>query len=215
MKEILAEAKTIHELLSNARYGIDYYQREYRWGTKQVQELLDDLAGEFLDDFDESHERTAVEKYGHYFLGSVIISHKNAQKFVVDGQQRLTTLTLLLIHLHHLIRDGADPEDAATVSGLIFSKKYGSLSFNLAVEERIASMEALFKDEPFDAEGQPESVRNIVARYNDIQEYFPEEAAIRWGLLIGAGVYCFWGRTAVFVRRAGPRTQTLGLTEGR
>lgn len=175
MKEILAEAKTIHELLSNARYGIDYYQREYRWGTKQVQELLDDLAGEFLDDFDEAHERTAVEKYGHYFLGSVIISHKNAQEFVVDGQQRLTTLTLLLIYLHHLIRDGAHSEDAATVSGLIFSKKYGSLSFNLAVEERTACMEALFKDEPFDAEGQPESVRNIVARYNDIQEYFPEE----------------------------------------
>ena len=109
MKEILAEAKTIHELLSNARYGIDYYQREYRWGAKQVHELLDDLAGEFLDDFHEAHERTAVEKYGHYFLGSVIISHKNAQKFVVDGQQRLTTLTLLLIHLHHLIRDGAHP----------------------------------------------------------------------------------------------------------
>ena len=29
--EILAESKTVHELLSNARYGIDYYQREYRW----------------------------------------------------------------------------------------------------------------------------------------------------------------------------------------
>lgn len=38
-------------------------------------------------------------------------------------------------------------------------------------------MEALFRDEPFDAEGQPESVRNIVARYNDIEEYFPEELA--------------------------------------
>ncbi len=177
MREIQAEAKTIHELLSNARYGIDYYQREYRWGTKQVQELLDDLAGQFLDDFDESHERTAVEKYGHYFLGSIIISHKNAQKFVVDGQQRLTTLTLLLIYLHNLMRDGKHSEDVAVISGLIFSKKYGSRSFNLAVEERTASMEALFKGEPFDAEGHPESVRNVVARYNDVQEYFPEEHA--------------------------------------
>lgn len=168
MKEILAESKTVHELLSNARYGIDYYQREYRWGAKQVQELLDDLAGEFLDDFDKTHERTAVEKYGHYFLDSIIISHKNAQKFVVDGQQRLTTLTLLLIYLHNLMRDGEHSEDAATVSGLIFSKKCGSLSFNLAVEERTACMEALFKGDPFDAEGQPESVRNIVARYGDL-----------------------------------------------
>lgn len=177
MKEILAEAKTIHELLSNARYGIDYYQREYRWGAKQVQELLDDLAGEFLDDFDKSHERAAVEKYGHYFLGSIIISHKNAQKFVVDGQQRLTTLTLLLIYLHNLMREDDHSEDASTISGLIFSKKYGSLSFNLAAEERTNCMEALFKGETFDAEDQPESVRNIVARYGDIQAYFPEELA--------------------------------------
>jgi len=36
-------------------------------------------------------------------------------------------------------------------------------------------MEALYKGEYFDAEGQPESVRNIVARYSDIQAYFPEE----------------------------------------
>ena len=50
MKEILGEAKTVHQLLSNARYGIDYYQREYRWGAKQVQELLEDLAEKFLDD---------------------------------------------------------------------------------------------------------------------------------------------------------------------
>jgi uncharacterized protein with ParB-like and HNH nuclease domain len=65
MKEILGEAKTVHELLSNARYGIDYYQREYRWGAKQVQELLEDLTEKFLDDFEDSHERTAVESYGH------------------------------------------------------------------------------------------------------------------------------------------------------
>ena len=68
MKEILAESKTVHELLSNARYGIDYYQREYRWGVKQVQELLDDLAGEFLDDFDKSHERAAVETDGRPYF---------------------------------------------------------------------------------------------------------------------------------------------------
>jgi uncharacterized protein with ParB-like and HNH nuclease domain len=175
MKEILGEAKTVHELLSNARYGIDYYQREYRWGAKQVQELIEDLTEKFLDDFDSSHERTAVEGYGHYFLGSIIISHKSTQKFVVDGQQRLTTLTLLLIYLHHLMQDGGHDEDAGTISALIFSKQFGRKSFNLAVDERTASMDALFNRKDFDDEGQPESVRNIVARYSNIVEYFPEE----------------------------------------
>ncbi|CAA9216634.1 MAG: hypothetical protein AVDCRST_MAG93-258 [uncultured Chloroflexia bacterium] len=175
MKEILGEAKTVGELLGNARYDVDYYQREYRWGTKQVQELLEDLAEKFLDDFDKSHEPEAVEGYGHYFLGSVVISRKEARDFIVDGQQRLTTLTLLLIYLHHRLRDEVNDEDAATVSNLIFSKKRGRKSFTLDFEERIAAMEALFKGEPLDTEGQPESVRNLVARYNDIEERFPEE----------------------------------------
>ena len=46
---------------------------------------------------------SAVADYGHYFLGSIIISDKHGQKFIIDGQQRLTTLTLLLIYLQHAI----------------------------------------------------------------------------------------------------------------
>ena len=43
--------------------------------------------------------------YGHYFLGSIIVSDKDGQKFIIDGQQRLTTLTLLLIYLQHQLED--------------------------------------------------------------------------------------------------------------
>ena len=44
MREILGDAKNIRALLGNAKYAIDYYQREYRWQTKHVTELIDDLA---------------------------------------------------------------------------------------------------------------------------------------------------------------------------
>lgn len=175
MKEILGEAKTVRELLGNARYDVDYYQREYRWGTKQVQELLEDLADKFLDDFDLSHEPVAVDGYGHYFLGSVVISRKETKNYIVDGQQRLTTLTLLLIYLYNELRESGNDEDAATVRALIFSKKHGRRAFNLDVEDRTPCMEALFKDESFDAEGHDESVRNLIARYEDIGELLPEE----------------------------------------
>ena len=102
MRKIDGEARTIRELLSGARYSIDYYQREYRWQIKQVAELMDDLISRFQEEYEPSHPREAVEGYGHYFLGSIIISHKNSQNYIIDGQQRLTTLTLLLIHLHNL-----------------------------------------------------------------------------------------------------------------
>src|SRR5437868_5845972 len=102
MKEIIGKARTVRELLDTKKYIIDYYQREYKWDTKHVVELINDLSSDFLDDYEEHHDRRAVEKYGHYFLGSVIISQTNAGSSIVDGQQRLTTLTLLLIYLNNL-----------------------------------------------------------------------------------------------------------------
>ena len=95
----------------------------------------------FLESYEEGHERSAVERYGHYFLGSIIISDKDGQKFIIDGQQRLTTLTLLLIHLHHQLNDD---EQKGQIAELIFSQKFGKRSFNLDVPERTACMEALF-----------------------------------------------------------------------
>src|SRR5215213_6509509 len=96
-REIRGVSKTVRELLSGMKYSIDYYQRDYKWTTKQVQELIEDLVGRFEEDYDESHERHEVANYGHYFLGSIVVSAKNGLKYVIDGQQRLTTLTLLLI----------------------------------------------------------------------------------------------------------------------
>jgi len=61
MKEIRGDAKNVRAMLGNAKYAIDYYQREYRWQMKHVAELIDDLANKFLESYDPPHERTAVE----------------------------------------------------------------------------------------------------------------------------------------------------------
>lgn len=172
MREINGDAKTINELLSKSKYSIDYYQREYKWGQKHVQELVDDLSQNFLDDYEVGHERTEVENYGHYFLGSIIISNKNGNKYIIDGQQRLTTLTLLLIYLENKQKDLLEK---VSVSDLIFSEKYGRKSFNLEIDERVPCMEALFNQQSLDSNGNPESVKNILARYSDIESNFPDE----------------------------------------
>lgn len=173
-KGIDGHARCVRELLHGAKYTIDFYQREYAWQERQVQELIEDLTGTFLRFFEPEHERQQVEEYGHYFLGSIVISHKRSKRFVVDGQQRLTTLSLLLIQLHHLQGERAD---RVHVKDLIFSEKYGERSFNLDVPERKACMEKLYAGEPFDAEDATESVQNIVGRFRDIAAFFPEEVA--------------------------------------
>ena len=86
MREISGEAKTLRQLLSSMRYSLDYYQREYKWQSKQVRELIEDLTEKFLEDYNKTDERKAVQNYGHYFLGSIILSLKSGQAFIIDGQ---------------------------------------------------------------------------------------------------------------------------------
>lgn len=171
-REIDGHGRTVRQLLTGRKYSIDYYQREYKWQTKQVTELIDDLANKFLESYEPEHERSAVAEYNHYFLGSIILSDKDGQKFIIDGQQRLTTLTLLLIYLRHQLQDD---ELLGQISELIFSAKYGKRSFNLDVEDRAPCMEALYVGEEYVDLEPPESIANILGRYSDIDEAFPDE----------------------------------------
>jgi hypothetical protein len=173
-REIDGKGRTVRELLAGRKYSIDYYQREYKWQQKQVTELIDDLAAKFLEGHEDGNERSAVADYAHYFLGSIIVSDKDGQKFIIDGQQRLTTLTLLLIFLHHKL---VDNEHKGQIADLIFSQKFGARSFNLYIPERAACMEALYKGEEFVDADAPESISNIMARFGDLEDLFPEELA--------------------------------------
>ena len=123
MSAINARTKSVRQLLSNVKYAIDFYQREYEWDHRNIEELLDDLETKFAATFDPNHERAKVQQYPHYFLGTIITVKEGNQNYIVDGQQRLTTLTLLLIFVHHLrtTHDGI-----AEVRPLIFSESYGA-----------------------------------------------------------------------------------------
>ncbi len=171
-REIDGKGRTVRELLANRKYSIDYYQREYKWQTKQLSELMADLSSKFIESYDPTHERDDISTYGHYFLGSIIISDKGAKKFIIDGQQRLTTLTLLLIYLRHQLEDD---DQRAQLADLIFSLSRGKRSFNLEVDERTPCMEALYAGEDYLLVDQQESVANILARYADLDDVYPDD----------------------------------------
>ena len=130
VKLIDGAPRTVRQVFTGRKYGLDYYQREYTWTESNVTELIDDLSTSFLGDYDRSDERARVASYRPYFLGPIVTSSVKGMSYLVDGQQRLTSLTLLLIHLDHL---SEGDEDAESLAPLVFSQKFGSKTFNLHV----------------------------------------------------------------------------------
>jgi hypothetical protein len=174
-RDIDGTGRKLGELFFNRRYAIDTYQREYKWQTKQLVELVDDLCGKFLQHYEAGQEREAVAKYGHYFLGSIILSQKKGESYIIDGQQRLTTLTLFLVYLHHRQQKIAE-DDRVDIGPLILSKKFGKKSYNIDVPERAPCLDKLYSGEPYHPTTKdPEAVRNMVARYKEIEENFPPD----------------------------------------
>ena len=104
MKKIEGSPKSLKQLLQNTKYSIHYYQREYMWQRKHIEELIDDLTSEFLDYYVPGDSRQKVQDYGAYFMGSIVLAGR--ENAIIDGQQRLTTVTLLLLAMGNLVKEG-------------------------------------------------------------------------------------------------------------
>jgi uncharacterized protein with ParB-like and HNH nuclease domain len=169
MSTITPHYRTIQQLLQSQSFSIDEYQREYKWEKKNVDELLDDLLEKFQNFYKPEHETKAVGAYEDYFLGSIIVSKRtDGKNYLIDGQQRVTSLTLLLIYLHHAAKEKQLPV-VTSIAPLIYSDNLGVPSFNLDIPERLPIIKALFEGEPFNPEGKDESVQTMHKRYVDIQ----------------------------------------------
>ena len=79
--------KTIAEIFSG-RYVIPLYQRNFAWRTDEIQQLLQDVY--------DAYKVYKLKKAGDYYIGSlVVIKRHNGDYEVIDGQQRLTVLSLI------------------------------------------------------------------------------------------------------------------------
>lgn len=96
MSKLIVDQKTIKDLFENKKtdFLIPDYQRPYAWQETECQTLWDDI---FSFAF-PNNDYTQFDSDGdEYFLGPIVTFKNNAGKMeVIDGQQRLTTLMLLL-----------------------------------------------------------------------------------------------------------------------
>ena len=105
--DITPEKQNLHQVFANKIYHIDFYQRQYKWTKEPVEKLLDDIFFRFNLEYEKYKDKKEeikkiIDKYLWYYLNTYVTNSVDGKLYIVDGQQRLTTLTLILICLYHL-----------------------------------------------------------------------------------------------------------------
>lgn len=174
--EIEAKDKSLGQILERQHFVIDEYQRAYCWKRKQIETLLDDLYYNFSDNLSDP-EKNDVKSFDSYYMGPIVVSKTKTSKSIVDGQQRLTTFTLLLIYLYHLCEELGVDCDIDILSRIRYKRGYV-----IDVPERQDIMNILLDghlDESFDLikthDNIDDSIPNIINAYQQISEDFPVE----------------------------------------
>lgn len=102
--EIQPDKQNLDQTFSTTVYFIDFYQRDYKWTEEPVKRLIDDVFYQFEDAYSkhsalEPNKENINARYPWYYLNTYVTNHVSGRVFVVDGQQRLTTLTLIMLKL--------------------------------------------------------------------------------------------------------------------
>lgn len=180
--KIEAKDKSLADMLFNKRYRIDVFQREYRWKRPQIEALISDVTGCFQKSYQNGDTIKDYNSYDNYYMGPVVLCEDEyGDLSIVDGQQRLTSFTLLLIYLHHKQRECQVSERLQkNLTNYIFVQKQGETTYTVNVESRNEVMDFLMDNpqgvssfQQFDEVG--ESVQNIISCYENINYLFPVE----------------------------------------
>ena len=150
MSKLNVDQKTIKDLFQNKKvdFLIPDYQRPYAWGENECRTLWDDIFSFAIPD----EGKTDFDSNSEYFLGPIVTFKNDDDKMeVIDGQQRLTTLMLLL---------------------RAFYSKFGHMQDKASVSTRQNIEKCLWKTDEF---GEPDmtqlKIDSEVATDNDKDEF--------------------------------------------
>lgn len=183
-KLIEVEERDINYIFGKSKpYSLDVYQRDYRWSDdneyKIVTQLLMDIELRFENNVkfnkrNQSLDLSAILKdvennFKPYFLNTIMLNEQSGNIYIVDGQQRLTTLLLLLIKLYHI---GIDTNSSVlNVKKIIGEKIYeedmaGVKDFKISNIDRNSIIKKIFDCETI----QDNDITNIT-QYNLKENY--------------------------------------------
>jgi uncharacterized protein with ParB-like and HNH nuclease domain len=170
---ITPQKNSIMQIFSiNKQYYLDFYQRDYQWKKPHVDKLLEDLFYRFELDYKTDLDVTpeAVSRFDWYYLNAYVTNDFQGKTFIVDGQQRLTTLTLILIKLYHLAKS-FQSERSDVVKEQIMGAGLMGPTFWMGHGDRQDVFKDLFNNGQATREisGDDVSVRNLYESYKIIE----------------------------------------------
>lgn len=179
--DITPDRQNIDSVFSNTTYHIDFYQRQYKWNDEPVKRLLEDVFYKFNEEFKRHKDsdiplQRLIASYSWYYLNTYVTNHVDGKLFVVDGQQRLTTLTLILIKLKHQAKHfGSQLKD--WIKGKIVGHAGFNREFWMNHENHGNTLQSLFDGkEPGGIDTNSGlTAKNMVANYMVVSEWLDVE----------------------------------------
>lgn len=162
-----ASEKKIKDLFSEAKtfFAIPVYQRDYNWQEKHCKQLFEDILNVGKDIDINSH-----------FIGSIVYIHEGVygigekEFYVIDGQQRMITITLLHIALYHRLKESKE-EYADEIYELYLVNKFSKRDIKLKLlppEENLNILNKILEENWEELEDYQD--RNIVKNYKFFKE---------------------------------------------
>lgn len=176
-QEIIPDRQTVQSCLSKKTYFVDFYQREYVWSKNTVDILLRDIFYAFDISYEEHKDEELTEEvlelYNWYYMNVFITNKVNSKVYIVDGQQRLTTLTLIATKLYHLITDETLKD---LLKDCIFTKDmFKGNVFCIDNEKRKDVMESILEGKPYIEPIKNKTEETLLARFRDISRFIDDK----------------------------------------
>ncbi|MBR1722754.1 MAG: DUF262 domain-containing protein [Treponema sp.] len=169
--------QTVQACLKDKTYYIDFYQREYVWSDETVKILLDDIFEVFEQSYfhvkDAEMTPAVMEKFNWYYMNVFITNKIDNKTYIVDGQQRLSTLTLIGLKLYKMT-------PITQRKNLLLSCICGEDYFEGEVycidnKKRKKAMDSLLHDTDFVQPYLNQTEQTLIERYDYISSYFDKK----------------------------------------
>lgn len=161
MSEAITQLSIQRLLSGNVEYVIPMYQRNYAWEEGEITQLIQDV----IDYLPKSGDKAR-----NYYIGSLVVYERPDTKTpvfeTIDGQQRLTTLSLLTSYLKNT--KAADLDWYSNLSIHFDSREHSRATFAAIFEGR-------FKDDPAEVLAEKQINTGILNGYRLIQKVLPQK----------------------------------------